>query len=164
MTLAISQGADASLRLLHADPHLAVGAYAHVHMCVYRGDLTLEGLTRANELHRKLIARNPKTAIFGLARASLSLPPVEVRDRGTELIRENALHVDAAVVILPGEGFWASAVRSVVTASFLVARQPYPSRCHSTIEEGAAWLISASPRSGVTAHGLLEAARALDRA
>jgi hypothetical protein len=164
MTLAFSQGADASLRVLHADPHLAVGSYAHVHMCVYRGELTLEGLSRANELHGRLIARYPKTVIFGLARATLSLPPVEVRDRGAELIKENAPHVDAAVVILPGEGFWASAVRSVVTASFLVARQPYPSRCHSTIEEGAAWLISASPRAGATPSGLFEAARALDRA
>jgi hypothetical protein len=164
MTLAFSQDADASLRVLHSDAHLAVGAYAHVHLCIYRGDLTLERMELANGLHRKLIGRFPKTAIFGLAREGLALPPMAVRDRGAQLIRENTGHVDAAAVILPGEGFWASTVRSVVTASFLLARQPYPSRCHPTVEEGARWLLGLSSREGASLEGLCKAVDTLERA
>jgi hypothetical protein len=163
MSLAYSQSADASLRILHADRDLVVGAYAHVHMCLYRGDLTLELLELANGFHRRLVQKHGRTAIFGVARTSLALPPQEVRERGAALIRENASHVDGAVVVLPGEGFWASAVRSIVTASFIVARQPYPSHCAKSAEEGASWLIATSPRAGATARGLLEAANQLDR-
>lgn len=164
MSLGLAQSEGGGARILHVEKSIVVGAYAHVHMCLYRGDLTLELLERANAWHRKLIQQHGHTAIFGVARTSLALPEAEVRERGAALIRENAGHVDGAVVVLPGEGFWASAVRSVVTASFVVARQPYPSRCCSTVEDGASWLVATSPRAGATARGLLEAARVLDRA
>lgn len=164
MSLAVSHSADEPVRILHADPDIVIGAYAHVHMCLYRGELTLPLIELANGLHRRLMERYGHTAIFGVARTSLSIPPPEVRDRGAALIRENAKHVDAAVVVLPGEGFWASAVRSVVTASFVVARQPHPSRCCSTVEEASSWLIAISPRFGATPHGLVEAAQKLDHA
>jgi len=66
----------------------------------------------------------------------------DVRQRGARLIEENRAHVEAAGLIVDGTGFWASAVRSVMTASFALARQPYPSRCFATGLDAGTWFAT----------------------
>lgn len=130
----------ASLAVLYSDPALAVGAYGPVHLCVYRDGLTAEGLEAANGHHQALMARHPRTFVLGMALPNLPLPPAEVRQRGAQLIQENGPHVEAAAMVLEGSGFWASAVRSVMTASFALARQPYPSKAFATGLDAATWI------------------------
>lgn len=125
--------------VLHVTPTITVGAFANVHLCIYRGELTLEALEAANQHHRSLMERHPRTFVLGVARPNLPLPGADVRQRGARLIEENRAHVEAAALIVDGAGFWASAVRSVMTASFALARQPYPSKCFATGLDAGTW-------------------------
>lgn len=126
--------------VLHVAPSITVGAFANVHLCIYRGELTLEALEAANQHHRDLMGRHPRTFVLGVAQPNLPLPGADVRQRGARLIEENRAHVEAAGLIVEGAGFWASAVRSVMTASFALARQPYPSKCFATGLDASTWL------------------------
>jgi hypothetical protein len=155
--------ASATLTVAHVDPALVVGAYGPVHLCVYRDALTSEGLEIANSHHRALMSRFPRTFVLGAAQSNLPLPPSDVRQRGAELIDENQAHVEAAAMVLQGTGFWASAVRSVMTASFAIARQPYPSKAFATGAEAAAWLTSFAAGAVLDPVGVAEALATLER-
>jgi len=127
------------LDVLHVTPTITVGAFANLHVCVYRGELTLEALEVANQHHRTLMAQHARTFVLGLVQPNLPLPAAGVRQRGARLIEENGANVEAAGLIVEGGGFWASAVRSVTTASFALARQPYPSKCFATGLDAGTW-------------------------
>ncbi|MCB9659467.1 MAG: hypothetical protein H6726_17615 [Sandaracinaceae bacterium] len=164
MVVSVRSPSPASLTVLHQDATLSVGAYANVHLCVYRGELTLSGLETANDHHRALMARHPRTLVLGLAQHNLPLPSAEVRQRGAHLIDENGSHVLAAAMVLAGTGFWASAVRSVMTASFALARQPYPSKAFATGVEAGEWLSRFDAGTVFGPEALAQALERLERA
>lgn len=141
-THAVTDSTYFSLDVLQVLPSIAIGAFANVHLCDYRGELTLEALEAANQHHRNLMTRFPRTFVLGQARPNLPLPVSQVRQRAAVLIEENRTHVEGSALVVDGTGFWASAARSVMTASFAIARQPYPSKCFATGVEAGTWLAT----------------------
>ncbi len=141
-----------------------MGSFDNVHLCVYRDELTMDALNAANQHHRALMARHPSTFVLGVAQPNLPLPASEVRVRGAELIQENRESVLGAATVLVGGGFWASAVRSVMTASFALARQPYPSKVFATSEEAATWLTTFEAGARLSVPGLATALTELQEA
>ncbi len=128
--------------VLEVTPTLAIGAYANIHLCVYRAGLTLEGLEAANRHHRDLIAKHRRTFVLGYAQPNQPLPAADARQRAAVLIEENQAHVAASALVVEGNGFSASVIRSVMTAAFALARYPYPSKCVATGADAGTWLAT----------------------
>lgn len=150
--------AGPSSAVLFSSPHLTVGACGPVHLTWYRGPLTLALLSAADELHQRLIRAHKRTAVLGYLEPGIPVPPSEIRERSAQLIKQNGAHVAAAGLVMPGDGFWVSAARSVVTASFVVARNPYPSKCFGEIDDAAAYVLEAL---GERRHTVAEVTRAM---
>lgn len=68
------------------------------------------------------------------------MPTAEVRARVGRILRENAEHTVAAATLIPGNGFWASALRSMVTAILMVAPRSMAFRMFGDLESLAEWL------------------------
>jgi hypothetical protein len=62
-------------------------------------------------------------------------------------------------IVLDGAGFWASTLRSVITAMRLASKSAFEMRIHAEVEEVVAWLPAAhEKRNGV----VLDPARLLE--
>lgn len=156
-----SSGPPSADGVLEVTPTLVVGACGPVHMTWYRGPLSVALLEAADLHHQRLIRAYGRTAVFGMLESGISVPPSDVRARSAELIAQNGAHVAAASLVLPGDGFWVSAARSVITAAFLVARHPYPSKCFGSIPEAATYAVESLGTRGVSPEAVTRVAEAM---
>ena len=145
----LAGGGHHRLEIAFRESGIAVGSYRNVHLTAYTGDLTMERLERADAAHRELARRHPRTLVLGWAAPVLAIPSAEVRARAAEMIADNAHYVDASALVVDAGGFWASAVRSVMTAAFALARQPTPSRCFASAADAAQWFAGFPSGTGL---------------
>jgi hypothetical protein len=68
-----------------------------------------------------------------------SLPSGEARQALSGILRAGADTLICSAVVMEGDGFRASAVRSVATGLAFVARQPFPHRVFSNTDSAIAW-------------------------
>lgn len=128
------------IRVAHVSPELVLGSYSNVHISIYRATPSVELLKLDQRHHEALAATVGSTVVCTVSAFGIKLPDSDARDLASELVRKNARFVRAAATLTEGDGFWASAARSAVTAVFLLARQPYPSRVFADVMECGAWL------------------------
>jgi hypothetical protein len=110
---------------------------------VWKRAPTIEGIRQLSAAYIRVFRENP-TAKWGLltaADASLSLPPVELRE---ELARQVAImepHLSIVSVALEGQGFVVAAARAVVTWLYLVSKPAHPLKVHPDVSSAASWLV-----------------------
>ena len=124
----------------------------NVGFTLWFGPATLESLRSYEAACRDCIAAQPGklSSVHILVPGSSQLPSPEVRAKLAELTREFGHTSAAMAVMIPGNGFWASALRGLVTAIHLVGSREYETKIFGTIEEIAAWLPEAQrKRSGI---------------
>jgi hypothetical protein len=68
-------------------------------------------------------------------------PEGKARTRAGRLFREMGARLQGFALIAEGGGFWASAIRSIVTGLSLAARTRFPFKAMPAIEEAAPWLM-----------------------
>jgi hypothetical protein len=68
------------------------------------------------------------------------LPSVEARAALVRMMNENAGFLAAIAIVVQGHGFWATAMRSVVTAMRIVGSRAFELRINGTIHEVAEWI------------------------
>jgi hypothetical protein len=124
----------------HAD--IRVGNYGPVHLVAYHGTPTVTTLRTSERYHRLLRGRFPRgTAILSWVAGGLKMPDKDVRDVGSELFKAVAPQIWCSATVIPGEGFWASAARSVLTGIQILSRSPCPDRAFGKIDEAVAWMM-----------------------
>jgi hypothetical protein len=110
------------------------------------GEITMPDLLAAHREHLDLIASGKNnTCVLTIAQANAPIPSGDVREASGRLMRELTPHLLAGATVIEGGGFWASAVRSFLTAVYFVAKQPCPTKAFARIDEAAQWL---GPRVG----------------
>ena len=130
----------ASLQQAYASERMVVGTLGNTHVTVYRGRFTMQDLHAATESHQKLQDRYDHTCIVSIAEPGTPLPDGEMRAEATRLTKVLSPKVRRAIMVLDGQGFWASAVRSATTAILMMAGNPYPIKVVKTYAAGAAFL------------------------
>jgi len=135
-----------AVQIVRISPQLSVGTWANVYFMHVCGEFDVKDLRAAHEVHLALIERCPQgTGVMAIGEMNTAIPGTEVRDLSSRFMRDLSPHVRACATVIRGGGFWASAVRSFLSAVYFVAKQPCPTRAVATIEEGALWL---GPRAG----------------
>ncbi len=132
--------------VLYADDRIAIGAIGYVHVAFYRGTIDLPALQRDRAFHERLKAQHPKgTVVFTASKPNVGLPSSEVRKESVAMLKANRDRVYGTAVLVEGDGFWASAARSVATGVFQLAPPPYPVKIFARPDEAAAWIAGLGP-------------------
>jgi hypothetical protein len=116
----------------------------NISVMVWRGSSSLTDLKQYERGCEQCRKRFPGgiSAIHIIMPMDKQLPSSEVRD---EMSRINDLYVDMVVafaVVIFGGGFWAGAVRGLITAlnMKLVRKRPFEMRTHANLEGVIEWL------------------------
>jgi hypothetical protein len=137
---------SATPRIALQTPSMTIGTFGNVYIMRVHGEITMSDLLAAHREHLALIASGkPSTCVLTIAQYNSPIPNAEVREASGRLMRELTPHLLAGATVIEGGGFWASAVRSFLTAVYFVARQPCPTKAFARVEEASQWL---GPRVG----------------
>ena len=129
-------------RLLGSDRHHRMGTWGPVFFVLWKGEV--EPRT-ADRIQVGLLAfaqtlGGQRAAILTVVEKQAPTPSSEARAALSNVLRHGADAVIASAVVMEGDGFRASIVRSVATGLALVARQPFPHRVFARTEDAAEWL------------------------
>ncbi len=116
--------------------------YRNVLITFWFGPATMQSLEVYEQSAKVRVAQNPQglSVVNIMVPGGQSMPTAQARSRLGQIATEHAKAVAAVVVMVPGAGFWASALRGLVTAvSMLVPRDVRFHICGS-LREVAEWL------------------------
>lgn len=85
-----------------------------------------------------------------LIKGHFELPDSATRDVFVRLIKEGEGTLAAVAVVIPAAGFWASAVRSLITGLRVLSRGTFDMGLHNTVDDVVKWLPARHARTGVT--------------
>lgn len=156
----------AKLEVVSAPRDHAVGRFGDVLLYVWRGETTRQavqvvrdtGLALERELGRKF-------AVIGLVEPNTPLPSSDVRQYLSKVMSNDCgPYVRSSALVFEGDGFQASAVRSVAVGLSLLARQPYPHKVFGSPLEAVNFTVQATPPdSALDRAGLIAAIAELRR-
>ncbi len=92
-------------------------------------------------LHRVLDQKAEAPGLLLWLPHRAAAPQGKGRTRAGQLFREMGPRLRAFGLITEGGGFWASAIRSIVTGLSLAARTRFPFKAVPAIDEAAPWLM-----------------------
>lgn len=120
-----------------------MGAYASVFILLWRKETTLTAVAMFDSAFSRFAARTEeKLGLITIIEEDASLPSNAARQALAQYLSKQAGRLAASAVIFEGNGFRSAMVRGAVTGITILARQPYPHRIFSSVEEGVSWLIS----------------------
>jgi len=79
-------------------------------------------------------------SVVHIIKGQFELPDAPTRDAFVRLVKEAEGALLVLAVVITGMGFWASAVRSLVTSIRVLSRGSFDLGLHSSIEEVVRWL------------------------
>jgi hypothetical protein len=103
---------------------------------------TLESIVAFENSCRERVQQFPHglSSVHVMVPGGKSMPTAEARTELSRVIRDYAQYSAATAVVIPGAGFWASALRGMVTALAMLARSTVKPRICSDFADVAAWL------------------------
>lgn len=124
-------------------PAVRIGTSGPVLVVQYRDNISPETLRASETAQERLLRQHPGgTLLLTLVDGNVPLPTEDARAMVADTFRRMAVRNKAAATVILGDGFWASAVRSTLTALTLVVRPPCPQKTFATVDEALAWLMS----------------------
>lgn len=143
--------------------------WQNVAIHVWFGPATMQSLVEFDRGCKSISGKHPEgiSSVHIMVPGGTSMPTAEARTEVGRIMRENAKHTTAAATLIPGNGFWASALRSMVTAILMLAPRSLAFRMFSDMESLAEWLAPLHSRgTGVViqANELYRALRFVHRA
>jgi hypothetical protein len=117
-----------------------IGRYEGVLICVWRDAPTLAALETARRAFAAMIEERPAGAgVLGVAEEGMPpLGSVE-RQQASAIFSDLGRRAYYLATVIEGDGFWASAARSVMTAISIVAHRPCPLRIFRHVADAAEW-------------------------
>lgn len=134
-------GADA-FEVSFVDECVASGTIGNLQINVYRDKVTRDSMMRGVDVLEMLAQRYPEGAVvISTAHVdAVGLPNAEGRAGIAEANARLDNVMVANGVCLLGEGFWVSAIRSLVTTLMIVTPRPYPTKFFGDDVHAAEWL------------------------
>jgi hypothetical protein len=144
--------ADDELLVLDVEPG-AFGFFAwkNLTIVVWTGPATPLHVARLKTASDGVRGRYPKGgSSIHIVHPSSKLPDAQARESLVRLQDEYSDWLAGVGIVVGGGGFWASTLRSVITAMRLASKRAFEMRIHAEVEEVIAWLPAAhEKRNGV---------------
>jgi hypothetical protein len=165
----LAESAPIELSLLGSEPGcLAVYGWQNLSFVVWLGPANIESVARLDQISLALRERYPQgvSGVHIVVSGQTQLPTAEARAALVRMTNDYGTWLCAIAVVIRGGGFWASAMRSVVTAMRVLGSRAFEMRIHGSIEEVVEWLPERHfKRTGVqiTRVELLQVLRQVER-
>jgi hypothetical protein len=130
------------LKIIEAVPgRVAFYAWHNVTITVWTGPSDIAFVERLSAVTKRVQDEYPQGGSgIHIVRPSVSLPDSATREGLVKVSNEYAQWLAAVGVVIGGSGFWASTMRSVITALRVMASREYEMRIHGTTDELLGWL------------------------
>jgi hypothetical protein len=140
----------------HRSQAVAIGTLDRFFLMRCFGDVTPDDVRATLLGHEAIIADHPEGAgsIVAVDPAT-SFPSDEMRQAVVEVTRKTNAHTRAHVLIVLGDGFWASAVRGIMMTLSSLTAATHARKIVRLEEEGVDWAIEAIGESVPKYHQLL---------
>jgi hypothetical protein len=124
-------------------PGFVVAELEGVVVLWWRTDVSVEGAAATDQIMEQLERRSARH--FGFitvvdAQADLRVPG-PARTAVSRMIKRFEPSISAAAIVFEGDGFKATAVRSIVTAINLAARNKFPNRVFPLVAPAVRWVL-----------------------
>jgi hypothetical protein len=107
---------------------------------VWKQAPTVTALTDVYKATEALLVHHPDgVAVLGIAQSGMPLIGPEERKLAAAQLKDFGARMKCLCSVIEGDGFWAGATRSVMTAIMMVARPPCPVKTFARVDEAAAW-------------------------
>ncbi len=112
-------------------------------VCRFFDTITVEDVRATLVAHDACRAYRPnRLGSITVLDPSAKFPSDEIRKASVDAIERTKAHVAAAASVLPGEGFWASAMRGVLTTYELLTGSPHPRGTFKTHREAVDFVLA----------------------
>jgi hypothetical protein len=118
-----------------------MATYKNLTIVIWATQATLPLVEHLGQLSETMIAAHPEgVSAIHVIQNGAPLPTAEARQQLSVLTNRYSPLMACAATLIGGEGFWASAMRGIVTSIHWLERRPFKALTCSTLEEIAAWL------------------------
>jgi hypothetical protein len=152
----LSAPVHVELSVLGVEPGaFTVYGWQNMTFVVWSGPATTASVAHLDRLTVQTRERYPQgSSAVHIVRGQTPLPSTEARQGLVRLTNEYGDWLAAVAVVIGGSGFWASTMRSVVTAMRMLGSREFEMRIHGSVDEVVEWLpVVHFKRSGVQVDG-----------
>jgi hypothetical protein len=115
--------------------------WKNLFLLVWLGESDIANVARLAQSTASIHERHPEgVSAVHILHGSVKLPDTETRAALLQLSNQYATRLGGIAVVLRGSGFWASTMRSIVTALRVVGARDLDMRIHASVEDVAEWL------------------------
>lgn len=144
-TTETEQAEDAPWTIAEVEPAVCAVAIWHnfvITMWVAAG--TQSAVARVARVTAQTCEQHPeKVSHIHLLKTGIGLPSSDARAGLVQIMKDHGTRIGVCAVMVGGAGFWASAMRSTITAMRMLAPREFELRLHGTVEEILAWVPDA---------------------
>lgn len=121
----------------------AIGRCHNITIVVWWSQATGPAVERVAAVTRIVCAQHPEgISNIHVIREGAALPTAEARSGFVRMMKEHASQLSNVAVVVGGEGFWASMMRSAITSMRFVSPRSFEMRLHGKTGEILNWLPS----------------------
>jgi hypothetical protein len=124
----------------HSVPECALASFRNVILVLCHTGLSVEALRMTVTVNRQLAHEYGHVAVLSHVSTQVSMPTPEVRRVAAESLAATRHTTRAEARVLPGDGFWASAQRGIITAIEMVRPDSVPRKTFRYLREGTTFI------------------------
>jgi hypothetical protein len=129
-------------------------------VCNTQSDLTM--VNALGQGFEQLLRDYPKVGVCSIIELGSTRPAAEVRGAFARVMERFTRAICGSAIVYEGNGFKATAVRSVVTAVNLASAASHPNKVFGDVSSAFTWLMPLLPRhSGTSSSDLVQCVREL---
>jgi hypothetical protein len=139
-----ASGPQPQLTFLNSVPDVYTAyIWKNVAITLWFGPATLESCAILERGCRKQAAEHPEglSLVNIMIPGGRSMPSAAVRSELARIMREHTQNAAAIAVIIPGSGFWASALRSLIVALSMLRPREMPLQIFGSAPPLVEWLL-----------------------
>jgi hypothetical protein len=134
-----SPGPHGNLAIIKAAPTCVLASFEGVLIANWRTEVIAEDVTAAISERNRMLTAGTFRGFIHVAEPGLPVPDEALRQTARRAIEARQSNKSPIALVIVGEGFGASAIRSVGTAVF--ALRGAPTRLFASTDEAASWLV-----------------------
>ena len=147
----------------HVAEDSSIASFENVIICLLITGMSVECLQASVAVNKKLAREHGGIAVLTMVGQRVSVPSPEVRKAASEAVMATHSTTRAVVQVLPGDGFWASAQRGIITAIEMVRPDHVPRKTFRELRDGVLFIATHIDRDARFARELEHAVlRAID--
>lgn len=137
----IERPALEGFEIVYAAPGCVLAQLRNVTFCAWNTVPRVEHVEAFIVQAKALYATYPRSSNVTLVMRETELPGADIRKALEELIAQYASSIHSVALVIDGDGFWASMIRSFLTGLHLLRGHGYRCKAFANATEASPWLL-----------------------